>query len=88
MSTSRRSCAGGVWGFAAGAALSQTGRIKKRSEVLGLTGLLVAAIGANDNVFKVGSKSTFRAQHSGQLKFAVAIQGDYANQNFPGKFTC
>ncbi len=36
--------------FAVGAALSQASRIGKRSEVLGLTGLLVAAIGATCSI--------------------------------------
>ncbi len=49
-------------------------------------GSLVASIGSEGNIFKVGSKSTFRAQRSGVLRFGVAMQAEYANQNFPGRY--
>lgn len=50
-------------------------------------GALVAAVGAKDEVFKVGSKHTFKAERSGPLRFGIAMQPDYATQNFPGKYT-
>ncbi len=51
------------------------------------SGTLVASIGSDDNVFKVGSKSTFQAPRSGELRFGVAMQAQHAMQNFPGKYT-
>jgi len=49
-------------------------------------GALVASIGNEENIFKVGSKSTFRAQRSGMLRLGIAMPADYAQQNFPGKY--
>jgi hypothetical protein len=49
-------------------------------------GALVAAIGNEDNIFKVGSKSTFRAQRTGVLRFGIAMPPEYVQQNFPGKY--
>ncbi len=49
-------------------------------------GSLVAAIGDAGSIFKVGSKSSFRAQRSGALRFGVAMQNEYSNQNFPGRY--
>ncbi len=49
-------------------------------------GTLVASIGSEGNIFKVGSKSTFKAQRSGVLRFGIAMQADYANHNFPGRY--
>jgi hypothetical protein len=49
-------------------------------------GALVASIGSDGNIFKVGSKSTFKAKRSGVLRFGIGMQGDFANHNFPGKY--
>lgn len=49
-------------------------------------GSLVARIGDNGNIFKVGSKSNFTADRAGILQFAVAVQSDYANNAFPGRY--
>jgi len=51
-------------------------------------GALIAKIGSNGKVIKVGSKSTFIAKQSGVLQFAIAMQAQYANQsyNYPGQY--
>ena len=45
-------------------------------------------VGLNGKVFKVGSKKSFVAESSGVLQFAVAMQHQYANQNYqyPGQY--
>jgi len=51
-------------------------------------GALVAKIGDSGTVFKLGSKHTFVADRSGVLQLAVAMQAQYARNNyqFPGKY--
>ncbi len=49
-------------------------------------GTLVARIGKGGPAIKVGSKCTFRADRAGKISFAMAMQGDYANQQFPGEY--
>ena len=49
-------------------------------------GALVARVGRDGPVFKVGSKSAFTADHSGDLVFGVGMNPEYANNNFPGQF--
>lgn len=49
-------------------------------------GMLVATIGNNTQYLKVGSRSTIRAPKSGNLRLGVAMQHDYANQEFPGGY--
>jgi len=51
------------------------------------SGALVGAIGGGENVFKIGSKSSFRAERSGNLRLAIGMQADYITQNFPGRYT-
>jgi hypothetical protein len=50
------------------------------------SGMLVGKVG-DDNYFKLGSKTTFTAERSGVLQLAVAMQADYAQNQFPGKYT-
>jgi hypothetical protein len=50
------------------------------------SGALVGVIGRSDNVFKLGSKASFKAERSGTLRLAIAMQADYADQNFPGRY--
>jgi hypothetical protein len=52
-------------------------------------GALIAKLGNNGKVFKVGTRHTFVAQAAGTLQFAVAMQHQYANQgyNYPGQYT-
>ncbi len=51
-------------------------------------GALVAKIGSNGPVFKVGSKHSFSATKAGTLYFAVAMNAQFANQGyaFPGDY--
>lgn len=49
-------------------------------------GTLIARIGDNGQVFKAGTKHTFTAERSGILQFAVAMQQDFADNNFPGHY--
>lgn len=49
-------------------------------------GMLVATIGKNTQYIKVGSRATIRAPKSGNLFLGVAMQQDYANQEFPGGY--
>lgn len=53
-------------------------------------GTLVARIGSNGDPIKVGSRSSFVANRSGVLEFAIAIQNQYSTTqgyNFPGRYT-
>jgi hypothetical protein len=50
------------------------------------SGALVGKIG-NDSFRKLGSKSTFTAERSGVLQLAIGMQADYAENQFPGKYT-
>jgi hypothetical protein len=49
-------------------------------------GALVGKIGKSGQVFKIGSKYSGTAESSGMLQLAIAMQGDYANQHFPGEY--
>ncbi|HEY2837702.1 MAG TPA: hypothetical protein VGJ26_01025 [Pirellulales bacterium] len=49
-------------------------------------GALVGKIGKSGQVFKIGGKYSGTAESSGTLQLAIAMQGDYANQNFPGEY--
>jgi len=49
-------------------------------------GALIASIGTAAAPFKTGCKHSFRAQRSGVLRFGIAMQPDYANQDFPGNY--
>lgn len=49
-------------------------------------GCLVGVVGPKEDYFKVGSKSTFKAQRAGTLRLGIGMQPDYATQNFPGKY--
>src|SRR6185312_3664736 len=51
-------------------------------------GALVARIGAAGKVFKVGSKHSFTAQRSGTIYFGIAMNPQFASQdfNFPGEY--
>lgn len=49
-------------------------------------GALVGKIG-NENFAKLGSKSTITASRSGVLQLAIGMQNDYAENQFPGKYT-
>ena len=49
-------------------------------------GALVAKISSRGTVFKVGSKHSFTAGRSGTLYFAIAMQANYANKQFPGQY--
>jgi hypothetical protein len=48
--------------------------------------MLVATIGNNNQYLKVGSRITIRAQKTGNLRLGIAMQQDYANQQFPGGY--
>lgn len=50
-------------------------------------GMLIAKIGKNGTVFKVGSNNTFTAEQTGELQFAIAMHQGYASNGFPGKYT-
>ncbi len=50
-------------------------------------GALVGVVGNGDGVFKVGSKNTFRAERSGNLRLAIGMQGNHIGQEFPGRYT-
>jgi len=49
-------------------------------------GALVGKVGSSGSVFKIGSKYSFTADRSGTLQLAVAMQNDFANQQFPGEY--
>jgi len=49
-------------------------------------GALIGKIGKGGQIFKIGSKYGGTAESSGTLQLAIAMQGDYANQNFPGEY--
>jgi hypothetical protein len=49
-------------------------------------GALVGRVGASGSVFKIGSKYSFTADRAGTLQLAVAMQNDFANQQFPGEY--
>ncbi len=53
-------------------------------------GTLVARIGSSGDPISVGSRSTFVANRSGVLEFAIAMQNQYSTvqgYNFPGRYT-
>jgi len=50
-------------------------------------GALVGKIGKDGEVFKVGSKYTFKAEHAGVLSLGVGIPLEYAGQGFPGQYS-
>lgn len=52
-------------------------------------GALVAQIGAGGKIIKVGSKQSFTATKSGLLYFAIAMNPQFASQdyNYPGEYT-
>jgi hypothetical protein len=50
-------------------------------------GALVAVVGSGDNVFKIGSKASFRAERSGNLRLGIGMQPNFAGQDFPGRYT-
>jgi len=52
------------------------------------SGTLIGKIGNNGEEFKIGSKHSFVSKHTGELKLAIAMQGQYAQQgyNFPGQY--
>lgn len=51
-------------------------------------GTLLAQIGDDATFIKIGSKATFVASRAGTLKLGVAVQADYANDNYqyPGTY--
>jgi hypothetical protein len=49
-------------------------------------GMLIATIGNNTQYLKVGSQATIKATRSGTLRLGIAMQQDYANQQFPGGY--
>ena len=49
-------------------------------------GMLIARIGDNGEFFKVGARGTITATKSGILQFCIAMQADYAQNAFPGKY--
>lgn len=49
-------------------------------------GALVGKIGKNGPVLKIGSSTSFTAEQSGELQFAVAMHQSYINNPFPGKY--
>ena len=44
-------------------------------------------IGKDGEVFKVGAKYTFKAEHAGILSLGVGIPLEYASQGFPGQYS-
>jgi hypothetical protein len=50
------------------------------------SGALVGRIG-NDSFRKLGGRTTFTADRSGTLHLAIGMQADYAENQFPGKYT-
>lgn len=51
------------------------------------SGALVGRISDKGSFFKIGSKQTFTADRAGVLELGIGIQGDYAQNNFPGRYT-
>lgn len=51
------------------------------------SGALIGRITDKGNFFKIGSKQTFTADRPGVLELGIGIQGDYAQNNFPGRYT-
>ena len=51
------------------------------------SGTLVARVGGKGRWFRVGSKHTFKADRAGNLQLAIAMQQEYANQNFPANYS-
>jgi hypothetical protein len=51
-------------------------------------GALVAKVGNNGKVFKVGNRYSFTATSSGVLQFAISMQDQYSQQGyeFPGQY--
>jgi hypothetical protein len=49
-------------------------------------GALVAKIGDNGPIFKVGSKHTFIADRAGELQFGIGVANNHGNQVFPGQY--
>jgi len=49
-------------------------------------GALVAAIGDEGEVFKIGNRLTFTAERTGTLQLGIAMQSEYAQQAFPGQY--
>jgi hypothetical protein len=62
------------------------GQYQAGSDQVG-TGGLIGKIGNGGVQFKVGAKHSFVADHNGKLMFAIAIQGDYGGNQFPGAYT-
>jgi hypothetical protein len=50
------------------------------------SGCLVAQIGDSGPVLKVGSRADFVAEQTGKLSFAVAMQPNFAGNQFPGEY--
>lgn len=50
------------------------------------SGALIGRLGEKGNFFKLGSRGTITATASGTLELAVAMQQDYAQNQFPGRF--
>jgi hypothetical protein len=50
------------------------------------SGTLVGKVG-NESFMKLGSKTTFTAERSGVLQLGIGMQADYAENQFPGKYS-
>ncbi len=49
-------------------------------------GCLMARVGNSGEEIKIGSRASFKASRAGTLQFAIAMQANFANNNFPGKY--
>jgi len=49
-------------------------------------GALVARIGNNGPIFKIGSKHSFTADRAGVLNLGIGMEPSYVNNNFPGDY--
>lgn len=50
-------------------------------------GALVGRVGGNEQFVKVGTKHNMTVEKPGVLQFAIAMQNDYNESQFPGKYT-
>lgn len=50
-------------------------------------GALIGRVGSNDQFTKIGNKYTLNVEKGGILQLAIAMNNDYNENQFPGKFT-
>jgi hypothetical protein len=50
-------------------------------------GALIGRVGSNDQFIKIGNKYSLNVEKGGVLQLAIAMNNDYNESQFPGKFT-